>query len=68
MCTEQRRPLCKNAFGPGAREDGRRDAHAESAAGRECGIARRDERRHAKRVHRSLRMNPGYDERESEYN
>ena len=68
MCTEQERSPCKDSLGPGAREDRRRDAHTESAARRECGIARRDERRHAKRVHRSLRMNPGYDERESEYN
>jgi len=60
--------LCKNSLSPLTRENGRGHARAQAAARRQCGIARRDEWWHAKRVHRSLRMNPGYDEREGEYN
>ncbi len=66
--TEQWRSLREHSFGPGARDQRGGDARAEPAAGRESGMARRRERWHAKRVHRSLRMNPGYDEREGESN
>jgi len=41
------------------REDRRRNARAEAAAWQQCRIARGARWWHAKRVHRSLRMNPG---------
>jgi len=59
---------CKHLVRPGLGDEGRGDSRAEAAAGRQSGVAGRCERRHAKRVHRSLRMNPGYDEREGESN
>jgi len=60
--------LRENPLRPRPRDEGRGNSRAEPAAGRQCGVARQSERRHAKRVHRSLRMNPGYDEREGESN
>ncbi len=66
--SEHRKPASENRVSPGARDEHGRDARAEAAARRQCRMARRDERRHAERVRRSLRMNPGYDEREGEQN
>ncbi len=66
--TKKRWSLREHAFRPRLRDEGRGDPRAEAAAGRQCGMAWRSEWRHAKRVHRSLRMNPGYDEREGESN
>ena len=65
---EKRRPNSENRISPGARDERGRDARAETAARRQCRMARRNERRHAERVHRSLRLNPGYDEREGDQN
>ena len=66
--SKQGQPSRQHALRPRLRNEGRGNARAEPAAGRQCGVAGRCERRHAKRVHRSLRMNPGYDEREDECN
>jgi len=60
--------LREDPLRPRLRDEGRGDPRAEAAPWRQCRIARRGEWWHAKRVHRSLRMNPGYDERESESN
>ena len=56
----------KDGIGPGPRENFGRYARAEAATGRQCGMVWRNQRRHTKRVHRSLRMYLGYDEREGE--
>ena len=58
--------MCKDGVSPGARENFGRYARAEATTGRQCGMAWREQRRHTKRVHRSLRINPGYDQREGE--
>src|SRR2546422_4192155 len=66
---EQRQSSRENLVSPGARDERWRDARAQSAAGRQGRLAWPDERRHAKRVHRSrgsLRMSLGYDDREGE--
>ena len=63
---EKREASREHALAPGAGEQRRGDARAKPAPGRQCGMAWHRERRHAKRVHRSLRMNPGYDQREGE--
>src|SRR5947207_14426131 len=60
---EQRTTSCQHLLGPRAREQRGRDARTQAAAGRQRRIARRDERRHAKRG--SLRRSLGYaDDRE----
>ncbi len=64
--SKERRAAGEQARGPGLRQQHRRYASAEPPAWRERRIARRNERRHAERVHRSLRMYLGYDERGSE--
>ena len=58
----------EHARGPVVREQCRRHARAEPAARRERRIVRSDKWRHAERVHRSLRIYLGYDERGGEQN
>ncbi len=64
--SKERRAASQQARGPGLRQYRGWHARAEPAARRECRIVRRNERRHAERVHRSLRIYLGYDERGGE--
>jgi hypothetical protein len=51
---------------PRARDERGRDPRAQATAGQQRGIPRRHERRNTERVRRSLRMKPGYDERDDD--
>ena len=64
--SEERQAASQHARCPRVRQQCWRHARAKPPARRERRIARRNERRHAERVHRSLRMYLGYDERGSE--
>src|SRR5205823_11353096 len=66
--SEERKPVSEQACRPGLGQQGGWHARAEPAARRERRIVRSDERRHAERVHRSLRIYLGYDERGGEQN
>ena len=66
--TKERKPASEQSCRPSLRQQRCRHARAEPAARRERRIVRSDERRHAERVHRSLRIYLGYDERGGEQN